>query len=202
MERILAEIRVRADTWDNWITKNPILGKNEPATVLDGLNKGKLKIGDGVTLWNDLEFAVGQTGAAGKDGAPGTPGKDGAPGTPGSGVGTIGWDGWTGVPAVGNYILAMGLVSNSIPPSFMLGTLVNICVAARPECCRNGAPLTQDYFIYDSNNRNYFYLGPQGGYVIVGTVPGTYRFLGRTNFDMGNYIYANNQTANLLQRVA
>jgi len=120
----------------------------------------------------------------------------------GGGVGTIGWGEWAGVPAIGNYIIAMGLVSNSIPPSFMLGTLVNICVAARPECCRNGAPLTQDYFIYDSNNRNYFYLGPQGGYVIVGTVPGTYRFLGRTNFDMGNYIYANNQTANLLQRVA
>jgi len=200
MERILAEIRVRADTWDNWITKNPILGKNEPATVLDGLNKGKLKIGDGVTLWNDLEFAVGQTGA------PGTPGKDGAPGR--DGVGNTGWaihppsgTEWVGVPAVGNYILAMGSLKDWVNLFYhMPGTLVTVRIGAIKSwgCCPNGHPQSYDYIITDNSTAEMNELG---------TLPGVYRCLGRSNFYSTHVLAysagsSSPQQATLLQRVA
>lgn len=41
-----------------WKKNNPILASGEPGFVID---KNKLKIGDGVTAWNDLEYIAGNT---------------------------------------------------------------------------------------------------------------------------------------------
>lgn len=40
-----------------WKRNNPILASGEPGFVID---KNALKIGDGVTAWNDLEYIGGQ----------------------------------------------------------------------------------------------------------------------------------------------
>lgn len=42
-----------------WKKNNPILACGEPGFVLD---KNALKIGDGVTAWNDLKYVSGQGG--------------------------------------------------------------------------------------------------------------------------------------------
>lgn len=42
-----------------WKKNNPILASGEPGYVLD---KNALKIGDGVTAWNDLDYIGGQSG--------------------------------------------------------------------------------------------------------------------------------------------
>lgn len=42
-----------------WKKNNPILASGEPGFVLD---KNALKIGDGVTAWNDLKYVGGQGG--------------------------------------------------------------------------------------------------------------------------------------------
>jgi hypothetical protein len=42
-----------------WKKNNPILASSEPGYVLD---KNALKIGDGVTAWNDLKYVGGQGG--------------------------------------------------------------------------------------------------------------------------------------------
>lgn len=42
-----------------WKKNNPILASGEPGYVLD---KNALKIGDGVTAWNDLNYVGGQGG--------------------------------------------------------------------------------------------------------------------------------------------
>lgn len=39
-----------------WEKNNPILASGEPGFVID---KNKLKIGDGVTAWNDLKYIAG-----------------------------------------------------------------------------------------------------------------------------------------------
>lgn len=39
-----------------WERNNPILASGEPGFVID---KNKLKIGDGVTAWNDLKYIAG-----------------------------------------------------------------------------------------------------------------------------------------------
>lgn len=41
-----------------WKKNNPILASGEPGFVID---KNKLKIGDGITAWNDLEYIAGNT---------------------------------------------------------------------------------------------------------------------------------------------
>lgn len=49
--------KFRGDTADNWELLNPILSAREPGLVIDGNGKTiALKIGDGVTAWNDLEL--------------------------------------------------------------------------------------------------------------------------------------------------
>lgn len=49
-----ATIQIRRDTAAAWITANPILAEGELGYITDG-TKG-LKIGDGITHWNDLQF--------------------------------------------------------------------------------------------------------------------------------------------------
>ena len=45
-----------------WKKNNPILAQGEPGFVID---KNALKIGDGITAWNDLEYIGGREGGNG-----------------------------------------------------------------------------------------------------------------------------------------
>ena len=55
-------IKLRRDTADNWGTINPVLALGEPG--YDTTNN-KLKIGDGVTAWQDLDYLTDATGGGG-----------------------------------------------------------------------------------------------------------------------------------------
>lgn len=49
----------RSDTLENWQRENAVLKNGEPSIVSDGNENEWLKIGDGVTTWNDLPFKTG-----------------------------------------------------------------------------------------------------------------------------------------------
>lgn len=66
----------REDTLANWTSHNPVLEKGEPAIVRDGADGEWLKIGDGVTAWNDLPYKKGPKGDVGPIGPQGEDGKD------------------------------------------------------------------------------------------------------------------------------
>lgn len=63
----------REDTLENWRVNNPILERGEPSIVRDGRDGEWLKIGDGVTPWNELPY---KRGPKGDKGATGEKGKD------------------------------------------------------------------------------------------------------------------------------
>lgn len=69
-------IILRRDTASNWTSNNPVLLAGEPGYETD---TGKMKMGDGESTWNNLEYFVinptGVTGATGSAGATG-PGVD------------------------------------------------------------------------------------------------------------------------------
>jgi hypothetical protein len=46
-------LKLRRDTSSKWASINPVLSEGEPAVELD---TGRIKIGDGITSWNDLGF--------------------------------------------------------------------------------------------------------------------------------------------------
>lgn len=48
-------IRFRRDTAQNWEDANPILAQGEMGLLIPAR---KYKLGDGITRWNDLEFAT------------------------------------------------------------------------------------------------------------------------------------------------
>jgi hypothetical protein len=50
-------LRLRRDTSASWALDNPILDEGEPGLEK---NTGRLKIGDGYTAWNDLEYFSGE----------------------------------------------------------------------------------------------------------------------------------------------
>jgi hypothetical protein len=56
-----AKIVLRNDTTENWVTENTILLKGEPAIEFDENNIAKVKIGDGVTPWQELPYLVTET---------------------------------------------------------------------------------------------------------------------------------------------
>lgn len=66
----------REDSLENWETINPVLERGEPSIVRDGKDGKWLKIGDGVTPWNDLPYKLGPVGPQGPQGDPGVAGKD------------------------------------------------------------------------------------------------------------------------------
>lgn len=51
-------IKLRGDTAANWTANNPVLAAREPGVEID---TSKIKIGDGVTAWNLLPYAVSGT---------------------------------------------------------------------------------------------------------------------------------------------
>jgi len=64
-------ILLRRDTSSNWEQNNPVLASGEPGYETD---TGKLKIGDGVTLWTNLDYYIGATGPVGPVGPSGPTG--------------------------------------------------------------------------------------------------------------------------------
>jgi hypothetical protein len=52
-------LQLKRGTAARWATVNPILANGEPGFVYD---TNKLKIGDGVTPWNELPYIEGSTG--------------------------------------------------------------------------------------------------------------------------------------------
>ena len=55
-------IAYREDTLENWEKHNPVLHRGEPSVVRDGKDGRWLKIGDGKTPWNKLEYKTEQQG--------------------------------------------------------------------------------------------------------------------------------------------
>lgn len=47
------KLKLRRDTANRWAAINPVLSEGEPGFELDS---GRIKIGDGVTSWNNLGF--------------------------------------------------------------------------------------------------------------------------------------------------
>ena len=66
----------REDPLEKWETINPVLERGEPSIVRDGKDGKWLKIGDGVTPWNDLPYKLGPVGPQGPQRDPGVAGKD------------------------------------------------------------------------------------------------------------------------------
>jgi hypothetical protein len=64
MQEIEARIRLRRDSQTNWETANPVLASGEPGIIISGVNIGRLKVGDGVTPWNNLPYVIGANGLA------------------------------------------------------------------------------------------------------------------------------------------
>ena len=73
----------RADTLENWQSKNPVLLKGEPSIVTNGTEGECVKIGDGVTDWNHLPFIRGPKGEKGEKGDTGSKGAKGDKGDTG-----------------------------------------------------------------------------------------------------------------------
>lgn len=53
MANIKITFQLKRDTAAKWLKHNPVLGEGEPGYVTD---ENRLKIGDGVTAWNDLAY--------------------------------------------------------------------------------------------------------------------------------------------------
>lgn len=85
-------ILLRRDTLGNWQANNPVLLSGEPSYVTDS---GKLKIGDGITPWNELGYYYGATGGTGATGSIGVTGPTGSIGVTGA-TGPAGVTGATG----------------------------------------------------------------------------------------------------------
>lgn len=85
-------ILLRRDTLGNWQANNPVLLSGEPGYVTDN---GKLKVGDGITPWNQLDYYYGATGPTGATGSIGLTGPTGDFGPTGA-TGSIGATGATG----------------------------------------------------------------------------------------------------------
>src|ERR1035441_5199722 len=78
---INARFQFRHDTASNWIANNPLLLLGEMGSES---NTGKFKVGDGITLWNDLPYSSGSQGNQGTQGTTGTTGSQGNQGNQGT----------------------------------------------------------------------------------------------------------------------
>lgn len=72
-----AHFAFKSDTIANWKSINPILLSGEFGVVIDGNETEKVKIGDGVTPWNELSWWMGPKGDTGPQGPQGVPGEKG-----------------------------------------------------------------------------------------------------------------------------
>lgn len=99
--------KLRRDLAAAWTDKNPILSAGEPGFEID---TNKLKIGDNLNSWNDLDYLTG----AGSEGPPGPTGPAGPQGDPGP-TGPAGADGVDGdlYP-----LSALGFLAASLRPEW------------------------------------------------------------------------------------
>ena len=58
---LTTHIEMRSDTEENWTTNDPLLAVGELGLTTDGQNKGRFKIGDGVTAWSGLAYYGGSS---------------------------------------------------------------------------------------------------------------------------------------------
>ena len=58
----ISRFKTRSDTLANWNAKNPVLLSGEPSVVTDGSETEKIKFGDGVTPWAELNYWMGPKG--------------------------------------------------------------------------------------------------------------------------------------------
>ena len=58
--RLKTRIRHKIDFEENWFNNNPILKKGEIGFTSDGEHKNWFKLGDGVTPWNNLQYAYSE----------------------------------------------------------------------------------------------------------------------------------------------
>jgi hypothetical protein len=86
-------ILLRRDSLGNWQSNNPVLLSGEPGYET---NTGKLKVGDGITPWNQLSYYYGATGGTGATGPIGATGPTGSIGVTGA-MGVTGPTGSIGV---------------------------------------------------------------------------------------------------------
>jgi hypothetical protein len=86
-------LQLREDTAAHWAAANAILAIGEPAFEVD---TGKLKIGDGTSVWSALAYISGSAGPAGAAGAAGATGPAGAASTVAGPTGPTGPAGVTG----------------------------------------------------------------------------------------------------------
>ena len=102
-------ILLRRDNSLNWASNNPVLMNGEAGYESD---TGRLKIGDGMSPWTDLNYTVGMTGPQGPTGpantAVGSTGATGAMGVTGP-TGSMGVTGPTGSMGVTGPTGAMGV---------------------------------------------------------------------------------------------
>ena len=60
---LTTHIQMRSDTEEKWISNDPLLFVGEIGLTTDGENKGRFKIGDGITAWSGLSYyGSGATG--------------------------------------------------------------------------------------------------------------------------------------------
>jgi hypothetical protein len=84
--RISGKIRnsFRSDTQSNWENENPVLLKGEFGVVTNPVDStARVKIGDGVTSWKNLDWWYGPTGPKGEKGEQGLQGIQGEKGDKG-----------------------------------------------------------------------------------------------------------------------
>lgn len=61
MSNLLLRFQLRRDTAENWSSVNPILADGEQGYEKD---TGKLKVGNGTTPWNSLQYQLSGSGSA------------------------------------------------------------------------------------------------------------------------------------------
>ena len=105
----MAKIKLRRDTFQNWYDANPTLASGEPA--YDTTNN-KLKIGDNVTLWRELEYLPSGVSGSGGTGGTGYTGSVGATGYRGS-LGATGYNGSEGGTGYNGSVGATGSVGGT-----------------------------------------------------------------------------------------
>lgn len=56
---LTSHIQMRSDTEEAWINNDPLLMQGEFGITIDGENKGRFKIGDGINAWSALPYYNG-----------------------------------------------------------------------------------------------------------------------------------------------
>ena len=58
---LTSHMQMRSDAEENWKANDPLLMIGELGLTTDGANKGRFKVGDGMTAWSGLDYYGGTT---------------------------------------------------------------------------------------------------------------------------------------------